>query len=138
MAEAEAADAARRVEEAQKISIRSMHDLKDEKIKDVNAAGLEDKVPKNLAPSSQRKIIGSPIRKSYSSDRSENNKITLKLVDGNVDNASVIKEGHITQSHPNRCSTVNKNQPRDSSVSKVSNSKSTFDESNLTTTKIPT
>ena len=75
-----------------------MHDLKEEKIKDVNAAGLEDKVTKNLAPSSQRKIIGSPIRKSYSSDRSENNKITLKLVDGNVDNASVIKEGHITQS----------------------------------------
>ena len=96
--------------------------MKYERIEDENTTGLEDRLAQNLSPSSQ-KIIESSSSKSYSYDRPENIKIKLKLVDGNVDHASVIKEGNISQTYPSQYSAVDKISSHDSPVSKVSKAK---------------
>ena len=118
IAEAEATDAAKRVEEAQRIAIKAAIAMRDDQSKDENKDRLVNPVSPMMSvssPSGSERLS----TKSDFSDRVEPLKVKLKLVDGNVDKASVITEGTSTQSYPSRFSTINKLNSQDSSVSSL-------------------
>jgi hypothetical protein len=116
LAESEASEAAKRVEEAQKISMKASHDIKEEIIMDEDDDESDIKLLKNVSTSSQN-ILDSI--KSDSNDRSENAKAKVKLADGNVDKASVIIEGISSQSSLDKLSSSNKDVSRGLLVSWV-------------------
>lgn len=118
MAESEASEAAKRVEEAQKISMKASHDIKEEIIMDDDDDESDIKLLKNVSTSSQS-ILHNLSIKSDSNDRSENAKAKVKLADGNVDKASVIIEGISSQSSLDKLSSSNKDVSRGLLVSWV-------------------
>ena len=112
LVEAEAADAAKKVQEAQRIAIKAAIEMRDNQIKEENEDDAEDtNVSDEILPQmSKPDILGG----------SETGRHKLKLVDGDIDKASVITERTANlHSYPSRFSTVNKSKSDNLSTSSL-------------------
>ena len=107
VAEAEVLESAKKVKEAQRISMKALHDANRVLSRENQAEQSNDSVLQNSTTESLNCTEGSG-KNSYFSDKSEGVKIRLKLVDGNVDAASVITEGPNTQVHSSRLTSTSK------------------------------
>ena len=108
--EAEAADAAKKVQEAQRIAMMAAIELRDNQIKEEHEEDDESRIE----PSDE---ILPQITKSDLVGGIDTGRHKLKLVDGDIDKASVITERTInSHSYPNRFSTGKKSKSDNSST----------------------
>ena len=113
LAEIETSEAAKRVEEAQKMSMKAVNAIKDEVIDE----DMDVKVIRTVSKSSYNSIESTSSKSEISTDRSDQMRTRLKLADGNVDKASVITEGVYNQQYSSKTSGTNKISSLDSLVS---------------------
>ena len=117
--EIEASESAKKIKEAQNVSLKTTNECKDEMMIDDSAKDMEAKVVRTISMSSSISI-DSLSNKSEISDRSEPIKTRLKLADGNVQKASVITEGVNSQKYTRSKTDTNLSQNNLSSETAIS------------------
>ena len=122
MVEAEAADAAKKVQEAQRIAIKAAIEMRDNQVKEENIDDAENQIDPTVSSPGVR--VSDEVLTHISKPDTLLNIATgrqkLKLIDGDVDKASVITEGTTSShSYPSRFSAVNKSKSDDTSMSSL-------------------